>query len=307
MKIKNIIKILKNPKFILLKMDQRKIITLSDKKYIELNYEYVFDKKINLKDPKEYNEKLNWLKLYNREDLYTTLVDKYLAKKIVEEKIGKEYIIPTLGVWDKFNDIDFNKLPNSFVMKTTHDSGGVVIVKDKTEMNLKEIRKKIKKSLKRDYYRLWREWPYKNVKRKIIIEEYIEDKKDKELRDYKFFCFNGKVELMFIASNRQNKDEETCFDFYDMNGEHLNIINEHPNAKTPPHLPINFEKMKILANKISNGIPHARIDFYEVNGKIYFGEITLFHFAGFVNFEPKEWNNILGDKINIKDIEKNEN
>lgn len=301
----NIIKIIKNPKFILLKMDQMKIITLSDKKYIELNYEYTFGRKINLEHPKEYNEKLNWLKLYDRQEKYTNMVDKYAVKNIVGEKIGNEYIIPTIGVWDRFEDIDFTVLPNSFVIKTTHDSGGVVIVKDKEKIDLNEVKKKINKSLKRDYYRLWREWPYKNVKRRIIVEEYLEDNNDKELRDYKFFCFDGKPFIMFIAGNRQKNDEDTYFDFYDMNGTHLNIKNGHPNSRVQPHLPKNFKKMKELATIISKGIPQVRIDFYEVNGKVYFGEITLFHFAGFVDFEPQKWNNILGNKINLEDI-KNE-
>lgn len=301
----NIIKIIKNPKFILLKMDQMNIITLSDKKYIELNYEYTFGRKINLEHPKEYNEKLNWLKLYDRQEKYTNMVDKYAVKNIVGEKIGNEYIIPTIGVWDRFEDIDFTVLPNSFVIKTTHDSGGVVIVKDKEKIDLNEVKKKINKSLKRDYYRLWREWPYKNVKRRIIVEEYLEDNNDKELRDYKFFCFDGKPFIMFIAGNRQKNDEDTYFDFYDMNGTHLNIKNGHPNSRVQPHLPKNFKKMKELATIISKGIPQVRIDFYEVNGKVYFGEITLFHFAGFVDFEPQKWNNILGNKINLEDI-KNE-
>ena len=288
---------------ILLKLDKFKIIKLSDKKYIKIMYANIFNKNIDLNNPQTFNEKLQWLKLYDRNPEYTKMVDKYEVKKYVSDIIGKEYIIPTLGIYDKFDDIDFEKLPNQFVIKCTHDSGGLVIVKDKNRINYKEIRNKINKCLKYKYFYNGREWPYKNVKPRILIEKYIEDQKDCELRDYKFFCFNGKFEFMFIATNRQGEGE-TYFDFFDRNFEHLAFTNGHPNAPTMPHKPKNFNEMVELAEKLSKNIPQVRIDFYDANGKILFGEITFYHWSGFVPFEPKEWDKKLGDLIVLPEKKK---
>lgn len=262
-----------------------------------------FGKKLNLKNPKTFNEKIQWLKLHDRKDIYTKMVDKCEVKEYVASIIGEEYIIPTLAVYDKFDDISFNKLPKRFVIKCTHDSGGIIIVKDKNKLDIKNARKTINESLKRKYYYHGREWPYKNVKPRIIIEKYMEDKKDGELRDYKMFCFNGHFEFMFIATNRYG-DGETYFDFFNRNFEHLPFANGHPNAPTLPHRPRNFDKMIELAEKLSNGVPQVRIDFYDVNGKIYFGEITFSHWSGMMPFEPEEWDRKLGDLIDLKIVER---
>lgn len=272
---------------------------LNDKKYLELLYYRKMNKKIDLENPKTYNEKLQWLKLYDRKPIYTTMVDKYEAKNYVAERIGEEHIIPTLGVWDKFEDIDFDSLPDRFVLKCTHDSGGLVICKDKSEFDYKKAKKKIKKSLKRNYYWSGREWPYKDVKPRIIAEQYMEDAETAELRDYKFFCFNGEAKMIFIATDRQKKDEETKFDFFDMDYNHLPIVNGHPNSKKVPQKPKNFEQMRILAEALSDRIPHLRVDFYEVDGNVYFGEMTFFHFSGMVPFEPQEWDEIIGSWIDL--------
>lgn len=245
-------------------------------------------KKLNLNQPKSYSEKLQWLKLYNRNPLYTTLVDKFSVKEYVSNIIGKEYIIPTLGVWNKFEDIDFSLLPNEFVLKCTHDSGGLVICKDKSNFDIENARKKINKSLNCKYYKSYREWPYKNVVPRIIAETYIEDNSG-ELKDYKFFCFDGKVKALFIASDRQNKYEDTKFDFFDREFMHLPFTNGHPNAKEVPSKPHMLEKMIDIAEKLSADIPHVRIDLYEVGAKIYFGEMTFFHWSGFVPFDPENW------------------
>lgn len=173
---KDIIKeIIKNPKTIIYILNNKKIITLPDKAFIKLKYKDKFGKKINLNNPQTFNEKLQWLKLYDRNPEYTKMVDKYEVKKYVASIIGEEYIIPTLGVWNKFEDIDFNKLPDQFVLKCTHDSGGLVICKDKSKLDINEAKKKIEKSLKINYYYLSREWPYKNVKPQIIAEKYMVD------------------------------------------------------------------------------------------------------------------------------------
>ncbi len=272
---------------------------LPDEAYISWHYRVSFGKKLNLKNPKTYNEKLQWLKLYDRNPIYTTLVDKYAVKRYVASIIGEEYIIPTLGVWDKFDDIDFNKLPNQFVFKCTHDSGGLVICKDKKHFDKNKAKEKINKSLKTNYYLCGREWPYKNVKPRIIAEQYMEDTETEELRDYKFFCFDGKVKALYIATDRQKPNEDTKFDFFDENFNHLPFEQAHPNAKVPPKKPINFEKMKELASVLSAGIPHVRVDFYEVNGKVYFGEMTFYHVGGFMPFEPEEWDYKLGEWLTL--------
>lgn len=269
-----------------------------DELYLKILYKNRLRKKLNLESPKTYNEKIQWLKLYNRKKEYISMVDKYQVKEYVANKLGKEYIIPTIGVWDNFDDINFEDLPNQFVLKCTHDSGGIVICKDKNKLNIKSIRKKINHSLKRRYYKNTREWPYKGVKPRIIAEPYMVDENEKELKDYKFFTFNGKVKAMFIATDR-NAETETCFDFFDENFNHLPFENGHPNAKKKICKPKNFEYMIKLAEELSKDLIHARIDFYNINGKIYFGEITFFHWSGLKKFVPEEWDYKFGEWINL--------
>lgn len=268
---------------------------LPDRLYLQLKYWQRMHKWLNLKNPQTFSEKLQWLKLYDRNPLYTTLVDKYAVKKWVGDKIGEQYIIPTLGVWNNFDEIDFDKLPDQFVLKTTHDSGGIVIVKDKKSFDRKKARAKLTQSLKRDYFYHGREWPYKNVPHRIIAEKYMLDKQTQELRDYKFFCFNGTPKMLFVASDRQNPNEETKFDFYDMDFNHLPFTNGHPNSSKQIAKPKSFEKMKELAAVLSQHIPHVRVDFYEINGEVYFGELTLAHWSGMMPFEPTKWDKIIGD------------
>lgn len=270
---------------------------LPDKLFLQMKYYYHFKKFPDLKNPKTYNEKLQWLKLYNRNPEYSKMVDKYEAKKIVASIIGSEYVIPAYGVWDKFNDIDFDSLPNQFVLKTTHDCGGIVVCKDKSKFNKNAARKFLKSHMKRNYYAEGREWPYKNVKPRILAEKFMEDVETQELRDYKFFTFNGKVKMLFIASDRQSEHEQTKFDFFDENFNHLDLSNGHPNRADEIKKPVTFDLMKTLSEKLSNDIPHVRVDFYEVNGKVYFGEMTFFHWSGFVPFKPQKWDDVLGKMI----------
>lgn len=289
-KVKNVIKLLTK--------------LLPDKVYIKLRYKKTIGKRLSLNRVDGYNEKLQWLKIYDHNPDYKKLVDKYEVKKYIVDTIGKEYIIPTLGVWEKFDDIDFDKLPNQFVLKCTHDSGGLVIVKDKNNIDIKKMKDKINKSLSTNYYWHGREWPYKGIKPRIIAEKYMEDSETEELRDYKFFCFDGKVKALYIATDRQKPNEDTKFDFFDENFNHLPFEQAHPNAKVPPKKPINFEKMKELASVLSAGIPHVRIDFYEVNGKIYFGEMTFYHMSGFSPFVPEEWDYKLGEWLTLPEKKK---
>ena len=269
---------------------------LSDKLYIKIKYFIIFKKRLNLKEPKTYNEKLNWLKLYDRKEIYKKMVDKYEVKDYVKNTIGEEYIIPTIGIYDSFDEINFEDLPKQFVIKCTHDSGGLVVVKDKEKLDIKSAKEKINKSLKNDYYYSNREWPYKNAKRRIIIEEYIEDRKNNELLDYKFFCFNGEPKFMFIAKDRGIAD--TKFNFYDLQFNQMPIKQHYPNFDSNLlEKSQNFKKMIELARILSKDIPQVRVDFYDVNGKILFGELTFFHFGGVVPFEPDEWDKKIGDML----------
>lgn len=271
---------------------------MSDKQYIKIRFRCIMGKKLNLDNPVTYNEKLQWLKLYNRRPEYTQMVDKYAVREYVKEKIGEEYLIKLLGVWDKADEIDFDSLPNQFVLKCTHDSGGIVICEDKSKLDIEKAREKIDCFMHRNFYSLHREWPYKNVIPRIIAEEYMVDESGYELKDYKFFTFDGKVNAMFIATNRNSADE-TCFDFYDRDFNHLPIINGHPNSKEKILKPVNYEKMIALAEELGKGIPHVRVDFYNINGKIYFGEMTFFHWSGLKKFEPEKYDKIFGDWISL--------
>ncbi len=270
---------------------------LPDRPYIQLYYFVQFKRFCNLKDPKTFNEKLNWLKLHDRNPLYTKLVDKYEAKGYVAQIIGEEYCIPTLGVWNAFDEIDFDSLPNQFVLKCTHDSEGIVIVKDKNSLNLEAARKDLTTALKQNYYYIGREWPYKEVHPRLIAEQYMENPIDKELKDYKFFCFDGEPKLMSITSGR-NSDYIYC-DYYDIEFNHLNLRKKYMNNPVTIQKPETFDEMIRLANILSKGFPHIRVDFYTVNGKVYFGELTFYSSSGFVPFHPSEWDNIMGDWLKL--------
>ena len=256
-------------------------------------------KELNLDTPQTFNEKLQWLKLYNRKPIMTDMVDKVEAKKYVASRIGADYIIPTIGVYNTVEEIDFDALPKQFVLKCTHDSGRVIICKDKSRFNAEAAKKILADSLKRRYFLKNREWPYKNVIPRIIAEQYMEDESGYELKDYKFFCFDGDVKALFIATDRGVENEETKFDFYDAEFNHLHLTNGHPNASKEIKKPKSFDEMKNLASKLSKGFPHLRVDFYDINGKIYFGELTFYHWSGIVPFKPDKWDYIFGSWIKL--------
>jgi len=273
--------------------------SMPDDEYLKRMYKSYFGKDLNLDVPTTFNEKLQWLKIHDRKSQYTMMVDKYESKKFIASVIGDQFVFPTIGVWEKFEDINFDTLPNQFVLKCTHDSGGLIICRDKEKFNKRVARKKINGCLRHNYFWFGREWPYKNVKPRIIAEKYMEDSITHDLRDYKFFTFNGVSKALFIATDRQTKGENTKFDFFDMDFKHLNIRNGHPSASTPPKKPENFEKMRLLAERLSVDIPQLRIDFYEVNGRAYVGELTFSHWSGFIPFEPEEWDRVFGDWIKL--------
>lgn len=275
------------------------LVPIPDKIYLYIKFYCRMGKRLHLKHPKTYSEKLQWLKLYGRRPIDTLLSDKYTVKNYISKVIGSEYVIPLLGVWNRFEDIDFDSLPNQFVLKCTHDSGGIVVCTDKSRLDISAAKSIINRGMKHNFYVYSRERAYKDIPRRIIAEEYKEDKETQELRDYKFFCFNGEPKALFIASDRQKKDEETKFDFFDMDYNHLPFTNGHPNAKTPPAKPKCFDEMKDLAAKLSKGIVHVRVDFYEVDGQVYFGEMTYSHWGGMTPFIPEEWDSIFGSWIKL--------
>ncbi len=271
----------------------------NDEWYVKMRYRLYVGKKLNLDNPQTYNEKLCWQKVYDHNPLYTTMVDKFAAKDYVAKIIGEQYIIPTIGYWDKPEDIDWDRLPDQFVLKTTHDSGGVIVVKDKGKLNREKAIQKLNRCLKSDNYAVTREWPYKNVRRRVIAEQYMEDTKTGELRDYKFFSFDGEVKALFISQDRGKAGEEVKFDYFDADFNYLDIHQYHDAGKSTPEKPVCFEEMKSLASKLSKGIPQVRVDFYEVDGKVYFGELTFFHHGGIVPFTPEKWDYTFGSWIKL--------
>ncbi len=291
---------LKNPKSLFTVLGSHQFLNwMSDKTYLKIQYRLAMGKPLDLKNPKTFNEKLQWLKLYYRKREFTQMVDKYEVRKYIGEQLGKEYLIPLVGgPWNSVDEIDFDKLPDQFVLKWTHDSGSLVICRDKKSLNREDAKKKLKKRMNVNYFWLHREWPYKNVKPQIIAEKYMEDESGDGLKDYKFFAFNGVVKAVLIATDR-HAQTETCFDFFDEDFNHLPFTNGHPNAAVCPTKPDGFEKMLAVAEKLAKGFPHLRIDLYSVNGKIYFGEITFFHWSGLVSFQPEEWDYKLGEWLEL--------
>lgn len=277
---------------------------LSDEKYLKLMFRATIGKKLDLDDPLTFNEKLQWLKLYNRKPEYTIMADKYLVRDYVAKTIGEEYLIPLLGVWDDPDEIDFDTLPNQFVLKCNHNSGlGMCICKDKSKLNIKEVKKNLRKGLKQDYYLTGREWVYKDIPRKIIAEKYITDSDNSDtLTDYKFFCFNGKADCVMLCLERNTKNTKYYFFDRKWNFCRYNIRGRNsPNDFTLPN-PQNIDEMFELAEKLSKGLPFARIDLYNSNNKIYFGEITFFPGSGFdANILP-ETDAYFGSLINLEGI-----
>ncbi|MBE6291958.1 MAG: hypothetical protein E7091_06060 [Bacteroidales bacterium] len=274
---------------------------LPDKLFIQLKFFKNFHRFPNLKNPQTFSEKIQWLKLYDRNPRYTNLVDKYEVKKIVADLIGEQYIIPTLGVWNNADEIDYDALPNQFVLKATHDSGRIIICKDKSKLDKEWARKEMAKSLERDFYALTREWPYKNVHRRIIAELYMENPQDpgRDLSDYKFFCFDGIPHYCQVIRNRSSKE---TIDFYDMQWNHMPFVGLNPvvsNGLNPVERPTCLDEMVDVCTKLSKGFAFSRVDLYVIDDKVYFGEITFYPASGMGVFTPVEWNIKLGDLIKL--------
>lgn len=276
--------------------------SLNDEAFLKKMFPKYMGYALNLDNPKTFSEKLQWMKLYVRKPIYTTMVDKYEAKKYLANRIDSKYIIPNLGVWDNFDEIDFDTLPNQFVLKCTHDSGGIVICKDKSTFDKKRARRIINKSLKRDYYLIAREWPYKNVPRRILAEEYIEELGNADLLDYKMYSFHGEPKLTVVCSERFSEGG-TRMNYYDLDWNFINISISHykPSNKhyvKPPH----YDEMKMLCKQLSKDFPFLRVDFYDVNNHLYVGELTLYPGAGFIKIEPSEFDYKMGEWLRLESV-----
>ena len=270
---------------------------MDDESYIRLCYHLHTGKVLDLNNPKTFNEKIQWLKLNYRRPEYTTLVDKYKVREYIANTIGGEYLTPLLGVWERAEDIDFNALPDQFVLKCNHNSGiGMCICTDKSKLDTSKVRRELNRGLRQDYYLTGREWAYNNVPRRIIAEQYLTDD-GFGLKDYKFFCFNGEPRLIQVDFDRFVGHKRNLYttDWQYFNGEIEYPAD--PNVMIPRPETLNI--MLDLARKLSAGYPHVRIDFYSIKGKVYFGEMTFYHGSGYEHFSPASLGEMMGGWMNL--------
>jgi len=300
LKINNLFK---NPYLIVSYLGKKGFLKwLPDNPYLKLLFRAKTGYTLNIKKPKSYNEKLQWLKLYDRNPKYTMMVDKYEVKKYIAEIIGEEYLIPTLKVYDHYSDINFEELPDQFVLKCTHDSGGLVICTNKGVLDYQRALKKIKASYKSNYYYELREWVYKDIKPRIICEEFMDDEEQNNgLTDYKFYCFHGTPIYCQVIKDRETN---ATIDFFDMEWNHMEFtgLQELPHSKEKINKPLKLNEMYSIAKTLSQGVPFVRVDFYYVNNNVYFGEMTFFPRSGFGRFKPDEWNEKMGKLIDLSKI-----
>lgn len=289
-------KIIKNPRKIFVYMGSMGMLNwMPDKIYLKIVFRAIMGYKLDLKNPQTFSEKLQWIKINMRDPLWTKLVDKYEVKKYVGNIIGEEYIIPNLGIYEKFEEINFESLPRQFVLKCTHDSGGLIICKDKENLNFEEAEKKIKRSLGKNYFYWGREWPYKDVKPRIICEKYISDSNSLP-DDYKVVCFNGKAKLIQIHRGRYENHTQ---DIYDVEWNKTDISQDNMISNIEFNKPKELNLMIELSEKLSRGIPQVRVDWFIVQNKLYFGEITFFDGSGMYPFDKFEHDKLLGDWIEL--------
>jgi hypothetical protein len=270
---------------------------LPDSLWLKIVYKAKHGRKLDLKRPKAYTEKLQWLKIHDHNPLYPTLVDKHAVKDYVSQKIGKQYVFPCYGVWNSFDEIDFSKLPNQFVLKCTHDSGGIVICKDKQSFDKDAARKVIEKALKLDFWEWSREWAYTDVPHRVLAEKYMVDESGEELKDYKFFCFNGEPRFIEVDFDRYVDHHRNI---YDLNWNLLDCeIRYKSDRNRVIPCPQNLDEMLAIARTLSEGFPHVRIDLYNISGCAYFGEFTFYHGGGWEKFKPLKWDYVFGDCMKL--------
>ncbi|WP_280770892.1 ATP-grasp fold amidoligase family protein [Salipaludibacillus daqingensis] len=298
--VRKIIKGVKNPKIVIFYFLKSKICRLlPDKIYLKIKFKLRMGKKLDLQNPKTFNEKLQWLKLFDHNPEYTKMVDKYEVRKYIERTIGKQYLIPLIGVYNNYHEIDFSNLPNQFVLKPNHTSGDVFVCKDKSEIDFNKLKNEINKWLKLRYYWNHRELPYKNVTPKIVCEKYLVDESSTELKDYKFLCFNGIVKCFYVGAKRNKEDGGTYANYYDLNWVSLPFELHFPRSENKIDKPMNFNKMVKLAEKLSKDTIFLRVDFYEVNGELYFGELTYYPGSGFGLLTPVSYDYELGSWLEL--------
>lgn len=297
--LSKIYKFLSHPRLIILYLAEHKVLRLSDKTYIKIYFNHYMNYKLNLNNPKTFNEKLQWLKIHDRNQIYSKLVDKYEVKKYIAEKIGDEYVIPTIKVCENMDNIDLSTLPEKFVLKATHDSGSVKICRSKKDFNFEKVKKELNKSLKKNFYEVAREWPYKDVKPRIMIEQYMEDEVQKQLIDYKFYCFNGIPHFLYISSGLENH-ESAKISFLNLDWTFAPFSREDYDSfeKLPPK-PKNFENMIEIAKKLSKDFTFIRVDLYEINDKVYFSELTFTPCSGVMPFSPSIYDEKIGELLQL--------
>lgn len=287
-------------KFVFYFLERYPGLIKDDRKYLEAKWkasEMIYP--LNLDDPRSFNEKLQWLKLYYRKPEFVQMVDKVEVKRYAEQIIGSEHIIPTYGVWDNAEDIDFDSLPEKFVIKCNHSSGGFCLCKDKSKLNVEQVRKMLSKGLKNDYSSHEREWQYKAIRRKVLAEKMLTNPDGSICSDYKWFCFNGDPKILLITEDRGKENDEVKNNYFDINMNLLPFTQGHPNSKKIPSKPKTFDEQVAIAKKLSKGYPFMRVDLYECDGIVYLGELTLYHWSGRKMFEPSNWDLNLGAWINL--------
>lgn len=315
----------KNKLIYLLKLEQR-LQHWDDARYLKLLYRLRMGERLNLDNPQKFSQKLQWLKLHDRDPIYTTMVDKGNVKQWVADKIGQDYVVPNLGVWDSFAQIDFNKLPDQFVLKCTHDSGGLVICEDRSTLDIEAARAKIERSMARNYYFLGREWPYRNVKPRILAEVYVptwdprEDTgevtsligvevdpgEEENLRasghdliDYKFYCFHGEPKFLYVSQGLHDH-RSARMDFLTLDWTLTEFGRpDYLHFEVLPPKPTNFEAMKLVARELASGIPFVRVDLFEHSGRILFSEMTFSPVSGMMSFKPRLADLEIGQLLNI--------
>lgn len=268
-----------------------------DELHLKAMYRATMGKRLNLEDPVTFNEKLQWLKIHDRNPLYTTLVDKYRVKQWVADRIGEEHVTPTYAMWEHVEDIDISGLPERFVLKTNHDCGGVVICRNRAAFDLGAAKEKMAEHLKTNYFWRTREWPYKDVAPCIFAEEYLDSGESGDLHDFKILCFDGEPKFIELHKGRFSQHSQ---DWYDVNWNKLDI--PQPGllqSSEPDEPPVCLDKMVNLSRVLASGIPHVRVDWYVTDGRLLFGEMTLYDGAGFDGFERPGDDLMLGSMIDL--------
>ncbi len=273
---------------------------ISDGMFYRIKYWVFTRKRLNLDNPKTFNEKIQWLKLYDRKESYKMMADKFEVRHYVKKMLGEEYLVPLYGVYDSFGEIDFDQLPNQFVLKPNHTSGDIFVCTDKAMIDMELLEEKIEGWLRRDYYPVQREWPYKGIRPRIVCEKLLADDSGVELKDYKFMCFRGDVNGVFVCSER-NSPTGLKVDYYNLDWELQPFLRHYPNSGKPMIKPKTFDKMVAFASILSKDLPFGRIDFYESEGRLYFGEITFYPGSGFEEFTPDCYDDIFGAYLRVDD------